>query len=240
VSLMQLQYGPGNAKGFGAPSGNGSQYPCPAGSCLANPPIQEVSQLPSGTSAPNTVVTEHAVQALHLQSSVAASGWFIQVPAGLTAAEIRSAQQAAAAAGLTVETRNSIPSLSTIVNDATVFGILLALAILGMSVGLVRSEAGRDLRMLSATGASGITRCILVATTAGALGFTGALIGAAGGYVAAIGFARSNQLDTLSSLNSIPVANLLLILVGMPLIAAAVSWLLTLRGPSVLGRQPLE
>ena len=113
----------------------------------------------------------------------------------LTAADIRSAQQAAAAAGLSVETRNSIPSLSTIVNDATVFGIVLALAILGMSVGLVRSEAGRDLRTLAATGASGTTRCIIVATTAGALGFTGALIGAAGGYLAAIGFARSNQLD---------------------------------------------
>jgi hypothetical protein len=36
------------------------------------------------------------------------------------------------------------------------------------------------------------------------------------------------------------VANLLLILVGMPLIAAAVAWLLTLREPSGIGRQPLE
>ena len=125
-------------------------------------------------------------------------------------------------------------------NDATVFGIVLALAILGMSIGLVRSEASRDLRTLSATGASGGTRCILVATTAAALGFLGALVGVAGGYLAAIGFASSNQLDTLSSLESIPVANLLLILVGMPLIAAAVSWLLTLREPAAIARQPLE
>jgi putative ABC transport system permease protein len=240
LSLMQFQYGAGAQKGFGGPPGAGGQYPCPAGSCLAGPPIQEVSQLPSGTSAPNTVVTEHAVRALHLGSTVAVAGWFIQAPANLTAADIRSAQQAAAAAGLSVETRNSIPSLSTIVNDATAFGILLALAILGMSVGLVRSEAARDLRTLSAAGASGSTRRILVATTAGALGFTGALIGAAGGYLAAIGFARTNQLDALSSLNSIPVVNLLLLLVGMPLIAAAVSWLLALRGPSAISRQPLE
>jgi putative ABC transport system permease protein len=241
LSLMQLQYGAGDQKGFGGgPPGSGAQYPCAAGSCVANPPIQEVSQLPSGTSAPNTVVTEHAVRALHLGSTVAAAGWFIQAPANLTAADIRNAQQAAAAAGLSVETRNSIPSLSTIVNDATAFGILLALAILGMSVGLVRSEAARDLRTLSAAGASGTTRRILVATTAGALGFTGALIGAAGGYLAAIGFARSNQLDALSSLDSIPVVNLLLILVGMPLIAVVVSWLLTLREPSAIGRQPLE
>ena len=141
---------------------------------------------------------------------------------------------------MTVETRNSIPSLATIVNDATVFGIVLALAILGMSVGLVRSEAARDLRTLTATGASGTTRRILVATTAAALGFTGALMGVASGYLAAIGFARSNQLDALSSLNSIPVANLLLLLVGMPLIAAVFSWLLALRGPASIARQPLE
>jgi putative ABC transport system permease protein len=241
LSLMQFQYGAGAQKGFGGgPPGFGGQYPCPAASCVASPPIQEVSQLPSGTSAPNTVVTEHAVRALHLGSTVTVAGWFIQAPADLTAADIRAAQQAAAVAGLSVETRNSIPSLSTIVNDATVFGILLTLAILGMSVGLVRSEAARDLRTLSAAGASGSTRRILVATTAGTLGFTGALIGAAGGYLAAIGFARTNQLDALSSLDSIPVVNLLLLLVGMPLIAAAVSWLLALRGPSAISRQPLE
>jgi putative ABC transport system permease protein len=246
MSLMQLTYGQGISEGKangGGPNGNGqggNQWPCLAGSCLANPPIQEVSQLPSGTSAPNTVVTEHAVTTLHLQSSISAMGWFIQVPKGLTGAGIRSAQQAAAAAGMSIETRNSIPSLSTVVDDATIFGIVLALAILGMSVGLVRSEANKDLRTLAATGASGTTRRILVATTAGALGFTGALIGIAGGYLAAAGFASSNQLDTLSELNSIPLSNLLLILIGMPLIAAAVSWLLTLREPASIARQALE
>lgn len=221
-------------------SGPGNPWPCPAGSCIANPPIQEVSQLPSGTSAPNTVITEQGLRALNLQSSVSTAGWFIQLRSGLTADQIRSAQQVAATSGMSVETRNSIPSLATVVNDATVFGIVLALAILGMSVGLVRSEAARDLRTLTATGASGTTRRIIVAITAGALGFTGALMGMAGGYLAAIGFARSNSLDELSELRSIPVGNLLLILVGMPLIAAAVAWLVTLREPSAIGRQPLE
>ena len=60
------------------------------------------------------------------------------------------------------------------------------------------------------------------------------------GYVAAIGFFRTSQLDTLSSLTSIPVANLLLILVGMPVIAAAVGWLLAGREPAALGRRPQE
>lgn len=44
----------------------------------------------------------------------------------------------------------------------------------------------------------------------------------------------------MSSLTSIPAANLLLLLIGMPVIAAAVSWLLALRTPSAIARQPLE
>jgi putative ABC transport system permease protein len=243
MSLMQLTYGSGGGPGKGGPGGPGgtNQWPCPAGSCIANPPIQQISQLPSGTSAPNTVVTEHAISTLHLQSSVQTAGWLITVPSGLTPAQITTAQQlAAGASGMSVETRNSIPSLAQIIDAATIFGILLALGILGMSVGLVRSEASRDLRTLAATGASGRTRRTITATTAGALAFTGAVIGIVGGYLAAIGFFRSNSLDGLSSLTSIPVTNLLLILVGMPLVAAVLGWLLSGHDPAAIGRSPLE
>jgi putative ABC transport system permease protein len=261
TSLMQLTYGNGNGNGGGGngggpngnggggPNGNGgggpngnNQWPCPAGSCIANPPIQEISQLPSGTSAPNTVVTEHAISTLHLQSSVQTNGWLITVPNGLTPAQITTAQQLAASASgnMSVETRNSIPSLAQIIDAATIFGIVLALGILGLSVGLVRSEAARDLRTLTATGASGLTRRTITAATAGALAFTGAVVGIIGGYLAAIGFFRSNSLDGLSSLTSIPVTNLLVIGVGMPLAAAVLGWLLAGRDPAGLARQPLE
>jgi putative ABC transport system permease protein len=250
TSLMQLTYGnsggPGGGKGGGSgggPGGPGSSslWPCPRGSCIASPPIQEIGQLPSGTSAPNTVVTEHAITTLHLQSSIGIAGWLIMVPGGLTAAQITTAQQlAAGASGMSVETRNSIPSLAQIIDAATIFGIVLALGILGMSVGLVRSEARRDLRTLTATGASGMTRRTITAATAGALAFTGAVIGIIGGYLAAIGFFRSNSLDGLSSLTSIPVTNLLLILVGMPLAATVFGWLLAGRDPASIGHQPLE
>jgi putative ABC transport system permease protein len=243
TSLMQLTYGnyDGNYNN-GKSGGNGTSWPCPAGSCIANPPIQEIGQLPSGTSAPNTVVTEHAITTLHLQNSVQTNGWLITVPGGLTPAQITTAQQLAAAApgGMSVETRNSIPSLAQIIDAATIFGIVLALGILGLSVGLVRSEARRDLRTLAATGASGATRRMITAATAGALGFTGAVVGIVGGYVAALGFFRSNSLDTLSSLGSIPVTNLLVILVGMPLAATVLGWLLAGRDPAGMGRQPLE
>jgi putative ABC transport system permease protein len=239
MSLMQLTYGDYGAKN----GGNGpSSWPCPAGACIANPPIQEVSQLPSGTSAPNTVVTEHAITSLHLQNSVQTSGWLITVPGGLTPAQITTAQQlaAGAAGNMSVETRNSIPSLAQIIDAATIFGLVLALGILGLSVGLVRSEARRDLRTLAATGASGATRRMITAATAGALAFTGAVVGIVGGYAAAIGFFRSNSLDGLSSLTSIPVTNLLVILVGLPLAGAALGWLLAGRDPTGIGRQPLE
>jgi hypothetical protein len=55
---------------------------------------------------------------------------------------------------------------------------------------------------------------------------------------AAIGFFRASQLDTLSSLTRIPVANLLLILVGRPLVAVIGGWLLAGREPSAIGRRP--
>jgi putative ABC transport system permease protein len=248
MTLMQLTYGGGkgvgngpNGNGPNGPNGNSNSWPCPAGSCIANPPIQELSKLPSGTSAPNTVVTEHAITTLHLQASIQTQGWLITVPGGLTPAQITTAQQLAAGAnGMSVETRNSVPSLAQIIDAATIFGIVLALGILGMSVGLVRSEAARDLRTLTATGASGTTRRTITAATAGALALTGAVIGIVGGYLAAIGFFRSNSLDGLSSLSSIPLTNLLVILAGMPVAATGLGWLLAGRDPAGIARQPLE
>ena len=219
---------------------NRSTFPCPKGTCLANPSIQEVSALPSGTSAPNTVITEHAVQKFHL--SPFAAGWLIQTAHPLTSAQIHDARLAAGAAGLTVETRSSAPTSATIINWATVFGIVLALAILAMSVGLIRSETASDLRTLAATGASGRARRTITATTAGALGFTGAVLGTVGGYVAAAGWFRTNSFNGgLSALvTTIPVTNLLIILVGMPLIAVVIGWLLAGREPRGMAHQPLE
>ena len=212
--------------------------PCTPGSCLANPPIQEISALPSGTSAPNTVITEHGMRELQLTTTTA--GCLIQAPGGLTAAQVTNATQTAAAAGASIETVNNFPSFTQITAAATIFGMVLALGILAMSIGLVRSETAGDLRTLTAAGASGTARRTLTAATAAALALTGAVIGTAGAYLAAIGFFRTNQLDQLSELDSVPVASLVWILVGMPLIAVVVSWLLAGREPPAIARQPLE
>jgi putative ABC transport system permease protein len=228
LSKMHLDYG--SAKGPGDHS-------------IANPPIQEVSALPSGTSAPNTVITEHAVRTLGLQAGpTEVAGWLIQTVNPLTSAQIHNAKLAAAAANMSVETRSSVPTSATIINWATVFGIVLALAILAMSVGLIRSEAASDLRTLAATGASSLTRRNLTAATAGALGFTGAVLGTVGGYVGTAGWFRTNSLNggLGAIVTTVPVTNLLIILVGMPLVAAIGGWLLAGRQPRDLGHRPLE
>jgi putative ABC transport system permease protein len=243
----QVQVVPGNGNSSSGPGGSGPAgggghltYSCPKNGCLANPVIQEVSALPSGTSAPNTVITEHAVHEFHLQATIVTAGWLIQTPSPPTAAQIKNARLTAAVAGLNVETKSSAPSSAEIINWATVFGILLALGILAMSVGLIRSETASDLRTLAATGASSSTRRTLTAATAGALALLGAVLGTAAGYLAAIAYSSKNSLDSLSSLSSVPAKNLLLILVGMPLIAAAAGWLLAGREPQAIAHQPLE
>jgi putative ABC transport system permease protein len=239
ISQMQLVYGNYFQNGAPPAAAGGRTFPGPASDCLANPVIQEVSGLPPGTSAPNTVITEHGIHQLGLKPVV--TGWLIQTPHPLTSTQIYNTRQTAQAAGLSVETRSSVPGLAEIIDWATVFGIVLALGVLAMSVGLIRSETARDLRTLSATGASGPTRRNLTAVTAGALGLLGALLGTAAGYVATFAWFRSSALNGgASALASVPVRNLLIICVGMPLLAAVIGWLVAGREPAAISRQPLE
>ena len=55
-----------------------------------------------------------------------------------------------------------------------------------------------------------------------------------------IGYLRSNSLDGLSGLRSLPLQNLFLILVGMPLVAAGIGWLFAGREPAAMAHQPLD
>ena len=207
--------------------------------CYANPVIQYVSALPSGTSVPNTVITEYAVHKFHLKPIVA--GWMIQAPAPLSASQITGARLSASAANLSVESKNSLPSSSEVIDWATFFGVVLALGVLAMSVGLIRSETASDDRILSATGASSRTRRALSATTAGALGLLGAVLGTMAAYIGVAGWIRTNTLNGgLAALSAVPARNLLIILVGMPLVAALGGWIFAGRQPSSLSRQPIE
>ena len=235
VSGLELGYGSNQKQGPG-----GSSSGCTAANqCLANPVVQEVPALPSGTSAPNTVITEHAMREFHIQSNT--QDWLIQGTQPFTAVQINNAVQAASTSQLSVESKNDQPSSDAVTGWATIFGIVIALGVLGMSVGLVRSETASDLRTLAATGASSFTRRTLTAVTAGALGFLGALLGTVGGYIALLGWIRGNSLNGgIAALGNVPVADLLFILIGMPAFAAIVGWLFAGREPAAMAHQAIE
>jgi putative ABC transport system permease protein len=235
LTKMQLVYGNYFASGNHT---QGNEFACPKSDCLANPKIQEVAQLPSGTSAPNTVITEYAVHQLALKTLV--SGWLVQTTQPLSALQLNDARITAAASEMSIETKSSIPTSASIIDWATLVGILLALGILAMSIGLIRSEAAGDLRILTAAGASSFMRRNLTAVTAGTLALIGAVVGTVAGYIAMIAFSRTNNLDGLSSLSSVPVANLLIILVAMPVGATVGGWLLAGREPAAFAHQPIE
>ena len=116
---------------------------------LASPAIATAGSLPGGTSAPNTVITEHAVSTYKLPTQL--TGWLIQAHGPLTAAQVSAARQFAIACGATVETESSSIGPGEISDGATALGMVIALGVLAMSVGLIRSETAQDLRTLTAT-----------------------------------------------------------------------------------------
>jgi len=221
--------------GEGVPGSSGSP-PCTlSNGCLASPAMQTISSLPGGTSAPNTVITQYAVSKYHLQPSL--NGWLIQAPAPLTATQINAARQLALAYGVTAETKSDTPDLGEFAGGATALGIVIAFGVLAASVGLIRSETAPDLRTLTATGASPRTRRMITAATAAALGLLGAILGMAGALAAGLAWAHGSLSDMFGGL---PLSDVLILLVGLPLVAAAGGWLLAGREPEVIARQPLD
>jgi putative ABC transport system permease protein len=209
--------------------------PCPAGMCIQNPVIQEVNKLPGGTAVPNTVITEGAVKALH--ETIVPAGWLIQAPSGLTPVQVNAARQAAVGLGTTIGSKSGQLSLGEISNGATIGGLLLALGVLAMTVGLIRSETVGDLRTLTAAGAGARTRRALTGVTAGVIAFLGAALGAAGGCLAVLAWARG---DLTATFSNVPWSDIGLLVIGMPLIGGTAAWLLSGRQPSAVSRQPLE
>jgi putative ABC transport system permease protein len=171
----------------------------------------------------------------HLQPSL--NGWLIQAPAPFTATQISAAQHLALGYEVTVETKTDGPSLGEFADGATALGIVIALGVLAASVGLIRSETARDLRTLTAAGAGAGTRRMITAATAAALGLLGAILGMAGAVIAVLAWVHSS----LSAMfGDVPLSDVLILLVGLPLVAAAGGWLLAGREPPLIARQPIE
>ncbi len=198
------------------------------------PSLEIVKQLPSYGSDPNVLITPHGMRALGLAAMPA--GWLFHAQSALTSAQIDEARRAAAGAGLVIETRSAPKSFAPLRNWSTAAGILVALGVLAMTVGLIRSEAGRDLTTLTATGASSRTRRTITGATTGALAMLGGVLGTAGAYAALIAWHRSN----LHPLTHVPWMNLACIVIALPAIATATGWLLAGREAPAMNRQPLE
>jgi putative ABC transport system permease protein len=203
---------------------------------LNDPAIQTFSSLPTDASAPNLLATPRAVTELKLHVTTNGA-WLIQTHQGLTSTQISAARRIAVGAGMTIETKSQAPSLATVRNDATSTGIVFVLGMLAMTVGLIRSESTRDLRTLTAAGASSRTRRAITAATAGALGLLGGILGTAVAYLATAAFFRSELSERMAHP---PTIDLLLILLGLPVLAAVGGWLFGGRQPAAISRQPIE
>ncbi len=190
--------------------------------------------LPSYSSTPSALVTTSALR--RHGWGEARTGWLIEAKRPLTTEQIAAARSAAAVVGLTIETRSSQAGLTTLRTTATTAGALMALAIIAMTIGLIRGESASDVRTLTATGAASRTRRTLTASTAGVLAVLGVVLGAAGAYAALIAGYHS-ELDRLVPL---PLGDLALLAVGLPVLATVAGWILAGREPRTFSRQALE
>ena len=189
-------------------------------------PRPAYQSLPDGLLTPEAL-RRHGLTAVRV-------GWLIETDRPLTTAQLAAARDLALDYDLLVESRDTGPPQATIRGAATAAGGVLALGVLAMTVGLIRGEARRDLRTLTATGANRRIRRTLAATTALGLAVLGAILGVAVAYLAAAAILD----EDIGLLKRVPVVELAVTVIGVPLVAAAAGWLLSGREPRSLTREP--
>lgn len=190
---------------------------------------------PRFQSLPTTLLTPAALQRHDWKPL--RTGWLVESSQPLTDEQLTGAREFALDAGLVVEDRDKRDELLALRATATAAGTVLALAILAMTVGLIRAEAAGDLRTLTATGATGRIRRTLTSATAGGLALLGGILGIGAAYTVIL---ASSSRDQFHELGRVPVVDLLVIAVGVPLVAAALGWLLAGREPRSLVGSRLE
>jgi putative ABC transport system permease protein len=196
------------------------------------PTVQHI-ETPPFSSMPTSLATSSGLARFGL--SAAPGGWFLETTHAMTSDERSSIRDVAATAGLTVEFRDRQNELGTIRGAATALGLLVALGVIALAVGILRVETIDELRTLTAVGASNNVRRGLSAATSGSLAAAGVLLGTLAAYGGlAAGFATD-----LGDLRSVPM-ELAILVVGVPLVAALGSWLLAGREPGALRRSPIE
>jgi putative ABC transport system permease protein len=179
------------------------------------PTVQRLA--PGYTSLPGSFVTSDVLQDRGWEA-VPSGQWLLETSTPLTADQLSAVRDLAAASGLTIES------------------VLVALGVLALTVGLIRSEAASDLRTLTVNGATSGTRRALTAATAGALAVLGVALGTIGAFaVLTAGYLS----DVGGTLARVPILHLLVLAVGTPIAAAFAGWLLGGREPPAQARQPI-
>jgi putative ABC transport system permease protein len=191
---------------------------------------------PAYASTPTSLITLDGLARRGWEAATV--GWFVVAAQTVTGDQLAAAREVAANASLMVGNRDGVnlATLRSVRSGAMTMGIIVAVSILALAVGLIRSEVAGDLRILTAAGATASIRRTLTAATAGSLAALGVVLGITGAYLGLTASAIT-ELDTLTGL---PVGHLAIVALGVPLLAAAVGWLLSGRQPSALAQRPIE
>jgi putative ABC transport system permease protein len=120
--------------------------------------------------------------------------------------------------------------------SAAAGGLVVALAVLAMVVGLIRGEGAADLRTLTATGATAGIRRTLTAATAASLAVLGVLLGTVGAGLGLLAVYRQD----LAVFGRIPAVYPLLFLLGVPLAAVVGGWLVAGKEPARIARRQAD
>lgn len=185
---------------------------------------------PDYSSLPSSLLSPSEVLRRGWTSTTA--GWLIETPEALTDRQIADVRLATLSAGLEMERRDNQASLVQLRNAATAVGMILALGILALTVGLLRSEAAQDMQTLTATGATRSTRRAITAGTAVGLAAPGVVIATISAYVA---IAAAS-----AALPAVPVTNLAAIALGVPALACLAAWIVAGHEPATLTRHVIE
>jgi putative ABC transport system permease protein len=196
-------------------------------------PLSNTGTLPETyTSLPGALV-DPGVVAERGWEAVDGGYWLIETAESPTPAQLEDARDIAARFGFVIEARDGDSDLSMVRLAAGLAGMALALGVLAMTVGLMRSESANDVRTLTATGATRAIRRGVTAVTAGSLATLGAGLGIAAAYIGLI----AGGLDDLMPL---PWLDLVLIGAGTPVVASVAAWMLSGREPVSVARRALD
>jgi putative ABC transport system permease protein len=185
---------------------------------------------PAYTSTPRNLITAAGLRAFGLATE--RSGWLIETPHKLSDETLSRVRDLAAGAGLEVEVRDGHGALVNIRTGASIAGVIVAMSILAMTIALLRSEVAHEVRTLTAVGGTSFTRRALTASTAAALALVGVVLGGGAAYAALV----AGYWPNTDELRPVPVANLVAIAVGFPLLATVISWVVGGHAPAGIGR----